>query len=120
MLSVYWGYKSQNACSIFLEMNQDVTSYIPAAASDQVLQLLNDDSLQVLIKTPRKTRHGDYRKLNNGCHQITVNSNLNPYRFLVTLLHEIAHFEAYKIYGSMTPKLTSGKPIRALSWPYLH
>ena len=81
-------------------MNQDVTSYIPAAASDQVLQLLNDDSLQVLIKTPRKTRHGDYKKLNNGCHQITVNSNLNPYRFLVTLLHEIAHFEAYKIYGS--------------------
>lgn len=100
MLSVYWGYKSQNACSIFLEMNKDLTSYIPAAASDQVLQLLNDDSLQVLIKTPRKTRHGDYRKLNNGCHQITVNSNLNPYRFLVTLLHEIAHFEAYKIYGS--------------------
>jgi hypothetical protein len=80
-------------------MNQNVTSYIPKAARDQVLQLLNDDHLQVVIKKARKTRHGDYTKRSNGHHQITVNSNLNPYRFLVTLLHEIAHYEAYKSFG---------------------
>ncbi|HRV54829.1 MAG TPA: sprT domain-containing protein, partial [Mangrovimonas sp.] len=32
-------------------------------------------------------------------HQITINANLNHYKFLITLLHEIAHFEAYKNYG---------------------
>ena len=81
-------------------MNQDVTSYIPKAARDQVLQLLNDDHLQVVVKKARKTRHGDYIKRSNVHHQITVNSNLNPYRFLVTLLHEIAHYEAYKSFGA--------------------
>ena len=81
-------------------MNQDLKPYIPETAFDQVFQLLSDDSLKVIVKKARKTRHGDYRKLNNGCHQITVNSNLNSYRFLVTLLHEIAHYEAYKTYGS--------------------
>jgi hypothetical protein len=53
----------------------------------------------VKIKKERKTRHGDYRRLPNGKHQITINSNLNTYRFLITLIHEIAHFEAYKTYG---------------------
>jgi hypothetical protein len=53
----------------------------------------------VKVKTERKTRHGDYRKLPNGQHQITVNSNLNSFRFLVTLIHEIAHLEAYQKHG---------------------
>ena len=53
----------------------------------------------VKVKQERKTRHGDYRRLPTGKHQITINSNLNPYRFLITLIHEIAHFETYKSYG---------------------
>jgi hypothetical protein len=57
------------------------------------------DNLVVKIKSERKTRHGDYRQLPNNRHQITVNSNLNPYRFLITLIHEIAHFETYNKYG---------------------
>ncbi len=72
---------------------------IPQKAIPLVSQLLEDDHLIVKIKNERKTRHGDYKRLPNGKHQITVNSNLNPYRFLITLVHEIAHFEAYKRYG---------------------
>jgi SprT protein len=37
--------------------------------------------------------------LPNSKHQITINSNLNPYRFLITLIHEIAHFETYNKFG---------------------
>lgn len=73
--------------------------YIPQRALQEVLQLLRHDNLTVKIKRERKTRHGDYKILPNGKHQITINSNLNPYRFLITLIHEIAHFEAYKEYG---------------------
>lgn len=76
-------------------------NFIPIAAFDQVSQLLLHDNLVVKIKKERKTRHGDYRRLPNGKHQITINSNLNVYRFLITLIHEIAHFEAYKTYGKM-------------------
>ncbi len=35
----------------------------------------------------------------NGQHQITVNANLNSYKFLITLVHEIAHLIAFKKYG---------------------
>ncbi|MDA9125651.1 SprT-like domain-containing protein [Flavobacteriaceae bacterium] len=75
--------------------------FIPPASFNQVTQLLIHDNLVVKIKKERKTRHGDYRRLPNGNHQITINSNLNIYRFLITLIHEIAHFEAYKTYGKM-------------------
>ena len=75
--------------------------FIPPASFDQVTQLLIHDNLVVKIKKERKTRHGDYRRLPNGNHQITINSNLNIYRFLITLIHEISHFEAYKTYGKM-------------------
>jgi hypothetical protein len=77
-------------------MHNTLQEYIPHQAIPYVLELLKHDNLSVKIKNERKTRHGDYRKLPNGKHQITVNANLNHYRFLITLIHEIAHFEAYK------------------------
>lgn len=80
-------------------MQETLKPYIPEHAYPRVLTLLQHDNLSVFVKQERKTRHGDYRRLPNGTHQITVNSNLNPYRFLITLIHEIAHFEAFKNYG---------------------
>jgi len=80
-------------------MQNTLQEYIPQQAIAMVLNLLKHDHLTVKIKNERKTRHGDYMRLPNGKHQITVNSNLNHYRFLITLIHEIAHFEAYKAYG---------------------
>ena len=80
-------------------MQKTLQNYIPKNAINTVLQLLDHDNLTVKIKSERKTRHGDYKSLPNGRHQITINSNLNPYRFLITLIHEIAHFEAYRSYG---------------------
>ena len=80
-------------------MQNKLETFIPDAAISRVLLLLNHDHLTVKIKNERKTRHGDYRRLPNGTHIITVNSNLNPYRFLITLIHEIAHFEAYNKFG---------------------
>lgn len=80
-------------------MQHTISHYIPKASVAKVLQLLDQDNLTVLVKKERKTRHGDYRKLPNGKHQITVNGSLNKYRFLITLIHEIAHLEAYKNFG---------------------
>lgn len=80
-------------------MENQLQEYIPKGAIAKVLKLLEHDNLLVKIKNERKTRHGDYMRLPNGKHQITINRNLNQYRFLITLIHEIAHFEAYKAYG---------------------
>ena len=80
-------------------MPNQIENYLPEKAISKVLKLLEHDHLVVKIKKERKTRHGDYMCLPNGKHQITINSSLNKYRFLLTIVHEIAHFEAYKTYG---------------------
>ena len=80
-------------------MQAHLHNFIPKAALPQVENLLRHEGLTVKVKQERKTRHGDYRRLPNGRHQITINANLNPYRFLITLVHEIAHFEAYQSFG---------------------
>ena len=80
-------------------MQTHLLDFIPPAAQPMITELLAIDHLVVKVKNERKTRHGDYRELPNGKHQITINSNLNIYRFLTTLIHEIAHFEAYRRHG---------------------
>ena len=80
-------------------MENMLQKYIPEQAVSLIENLLQHDNLSVLVKNERKTRHGDYKRLPNGKHQITINSNLNNYRFLITLIHEIAHFETYKAFG---------------------
>lgn len=80
-------------------MQTDLEQYLPVGSLQKVLKLLDHDHLVVKVKKERKTRHGDYKKLSGELHQITINSNLNKFRFLITLLHEIAHFEVYKHHG---------------------
>lgn len=82
-----------------MEMQDNLITQVPEEAIPLLEKLLANESLVVNVKNERKTRHGDYRRLPNGCHQITINNNLNRYRFLITLIHEIAHFEAYQQYG---------------------
>ena len=67
-------------------MQNSLFEYIPQSAKPLIQDLINTDNLVVKIRGERKTRHGDYTKLPNGKHQITVNSNLNPFRFLITLI----------------------------------
>ena len=85
--------------SIFVAMQVQLIECIPEAAQEQVEALLAKDNLVVKVNKERKTKHGDYRQLSNGKHQITVNSNLNPYRFLMTLIHEVAHLIAFQKFG---------------------
>ncbi|WP_338733164.1 SprT-like domain-containing protein [Mangrovimonas cancribranchiae] len=80
-------------------MDDTLKNHLPDNAIYHVLQLLTEEHLTIKVTGERKTKHGDYRRLPNGKHQITINGNLNPYRFLITLIHEIAHFEAFKNYG---------------------
>ncbi len=45
---------------------------------------------------PRRTRLGDFRVLPTGQTQITVNADLNPWSFLVTYVHEVAHAHVHR------------------------
>ena len=66
-------------------------TYIPEKSVSMVQYLIEKHNFTLKIVNQRQTKHGDFRKLPNGRFQITINNNLNPYQFLLTLIHEIAH-----------------------------
>lgn len=80
-------------------MEQILQKYLPQRAVAPCFQLIITNNVHLKIVAQRVTRHGDYRRMPNGKHQITVNASLNKYRFLITLVHEIAHLVAFEKYG---------------------
>lgn len=71
--------------------------YIPEAAFEDVYAMIISHKVYLLITRERKTKHGDFRPAVNGKQsRITVNHNLNPYAFLITFLHELAHQITWK------------------------
>ena len=77
-------------------MSEVLLKYLPEHAVEPVFELIKTNSVHLKIVNERVTRHGDYRRHPSGKHQITVNANLNKYRFLITLVHEIAHLAAFE------------------------
>jgi len=73
--------------------------YIPEHAVEALFELIRLYGVHLKIVNERVTRHGDYHRDANGYHRITVNANLNKYRFLITLVHEIAHLAAFEKFG---------------------
>lgn len=80
-------------------MKQVLERYLPEQSVDAVFELIKLYGVHLKIVNERVTRHGDYRRDDSGYHRITVNSSLNKYRFLITLVHEIAHLAAFEKYG---------------------
>lgn len=80
-------------------MNDTLSKYLPEHAVKPVFDLIVTHRVHLKIVNERQTRHGDYRKGLSGKHEITVNSSLNKYKFLITLIHEIGHLAAFEKYG---------------------
>jgi hypothetical protein len=75
-------------------------NYLPKSAHPQIEVLLKELNIDIKITKERITKHGDFRFYPNKKPIITINQSLNPYRFLITLLHELAHFKVFQNYKS--------------------
>ncbi|MEQ9465813.1 MAG: SprT-like domain-containing protein [Ekhidna sp.] len=74
--------------------------FVPSPAVSYCNKLYEQLGFEFKIKKARQTKLGDYRfHPQSGRHTITINNDLNPYAFLVTYLHEVAHLVAFKQYG---------------------
>ncbi|HEY4149879.1 MAG TPA: SprT-like domain-containing protein [Chitinophagaceae bacterium] len=74
--------------------------YLPPGAAPAVLQLLQQYKVHLTITKERKSVLGDYRHaVDSKTHRISVNGNLNPFSFLITLIHELAHLVTFLQYG---------------------
>lgn len=80
---------------------QALTSFLPPGSFEHVIKYLHTYKVQLTITRSRKTVLGDYRHtLDTNHHKISINGDLNPYAFLITLLHELAHLLCYNMYGN--------------------
>jgi hypothetical protein len=80
-------------------LSDTLAKYLPEHAVKPAFDLIVANQVHLKIVNERQTRHGDYRRGHTGKHEITVNSSLNKYRFLITLIHEIAHLVAFEKFG---------------------
>jgi hypothetical protein len=95
--------------------------YIPEAAIEGIITLLDKHPIYFEISKERVTKLGDFRILRNGQPKITVNHNLNKYNFLITLVHELAHFTTYKKHKKVKPHGKEWKnEFRNLMLPFLN
>lgn len=78
-----------------------VRAYLPPDTEAHVAAALTGLAVDVRISRPRRTKLGDHRPPAPGRrqHRITVNADLNPYAFLTTLLHEVAHAAVWERHG---------------------
>ena len=74
---------------------------MPAEAVDQITEWIISFGIHLKITRERSTKLGDFRP-GPGVrgHTITINHTLNQYAFLLTLVHEIAHFVNWNNFGN--------------------
>ena len=85
------------------DQSEILGKFLPDSSLLMVIELLEKNPCHLKIVKNRKTKHGDFKKYSNGDYQITINNDLNIYRFLLTLIHEIAHLVTYKKHKNVKP-----------------
>ena len=71
--------------------------FVPKAAVDYCNDLYESLTFEFKVTKSRRTKLGDFRfRPDMKKSIITVNNDLNPYAFLVTYLHEVAHLTTFK------------------------
>ncbi len=74
--------------------------YVPEGTYPLVASYLTRYKVSLTITRRRRSILGDYRRPHNGHgHRISINGDLNKYAFLLTLMHELAHLQAFESYG---------------------
>ena len=76
-------------------MTKELETYIPSNLVLYVRSLVENEAIDFKVVNQRSTKHGDFR-YNNDRYTITINKTSNKYRFLLTLIHELAHFFVFK------------------------
>src|SRR5574339_1179706 len=75
--------------------------FLPPAAFQDVLNYLHTHKIHLTVTRQRNSILGDYRHRTHVYnHRISINGNLNPFAFLITLLLEIAHLLTFEQFGN--------------------
>jgi len=72
--------------------------YLPLGTIDYFIDLFDRYPVLFVVVPPRSTKSGDF-SVKDSVPKITINNDLNPYAFLVTLIHEFAHLKTWREHG---------------------
>jgi hypothetical protein len=79
------------------QYRQVLRKYLPDGTEEIIIEWLQQYRIHLHVSRNRVTKLGDFRpRPGEAVQKITVNYDLNPYEFLITLVHEIAHVEVWK------------------------
>lgn len=73
--------------------------YFPKKAYEHLESLISAYHFSFKVTKNRISKLGDFRAREGDTPTITVNGSLNPYSFLITFLHELAHLAVHLEYG---------------------
>lgn len=78
---------------------QNLEKYLPDNTLPYLKNWFSEYYIHIKITRDRHSKLGDYRKLADRSHEITINSTLAPQLFFFVLTHELAHLIAFEKYG---------------------
>lgn len=74
--------------------------HLPPNSIQYCLSLWVESPFSLHIKNPRNSKLGDFRyRKDRKIQTITLNSDLNPFQFLLTYIHEVAHLRVFEKVG---------------------
>jgi SprT protein len=78
------------------------TQQVPETSIEYCFGLWKESPFSFKVTADRKTKSGDFRIDSlRRMPVITVNAGLNKYQFLITYIHEVAHWRVYAQHGGM-------------------
>lgn len=84
-----------------------LAKHLPEKALELFIAYINEHPINLKITNTRSTKLGDFKAPFRGQPaRISVNGDLNPYSFLITLVHEVAHWviwERHKNFRNIKP-----------------
>lgn len=81
-----------------------IKKYVPGTSLKYCVDLWDRNRFSFKVTRSRRSKLGDYRFHRiKKIHIITVNGSLNPYAFLLTYIHEVAHLVHFETRGKNQP-----------------
>lgn len=78
---------------------ENLERFLPEGTFPYLKIWFGGNAIHIKVTRQRKSKLGDYRKMPDDTHQITVNGTLQPQLFFFVLTHELAHLLAFQQFG---------------------
>lgn len=104
------------------KIEEGLRPFVPNGVSGRFAELIVKHRCHVTITRDRSSKLGDYRHPTpSSGHRVSVNGSLNPYAFVITFIHEMAHLTAFeKFKNKVDPHGVEWKQeFKELMQPYL-